>query len=84
MSEKWRPFRPFESLLSHFGAHLVDPGDKKSVWKPSKGNFVGIVKTLIFLLFFWFLGVWALKGAALRGSGGQLGTHEEDISCNVT
>ena len=43
---------PFELLLGHLGAHFEDPGAKKSVPKASKGNFVDIVKTLIF---HWFL-----------------------------
>ena len=43
------PFRPL-------GAHLEDTGGKKSVPKASKGNFVDIVKTLIFLCFLTVLG----------------------------
>ena len=48
---KWGPFGPIERLLDHFGSHLEDPGGKKSVPKVSKGNFVNIVKTSIFLRF---------------------------------
>ena len=55
----------------------MDPGDKKSVWKPSKGNFVGIVKTLIFFYFFKVFGSLGspvdLKMVALRGSGNNFG-----------
>ena len=78
-SPKWRPFWPFELLVSHLGSHLEDPGGKKSVPKTPKGNFVDILKILIFLVFLKLCGGLGspveLQMVALRGSGEQLGTH---------
>jgi hypothetical protein len=79
MSLTLRRVWPFEFILGHLGAHFEDTGAKKILPKASKGNFVDIVNTLIFL---WFLQVSGglgspvdLQMVAFRSLGEQLGTH---------
>ena len=52
---KWRPFWALCPPFGHSGAHLGSPKGKKSVPKASERDFVDIVKTLIFLVFYSYL-----------------------------